>query len=345
MPRRVVRYRFDWLLLVIAAPLAAQDRVLIQQPGGSRFPIAGYVEDYNGRELILKIKSKTPARRYPRSEIIEVTTEYTPHHEQGRKLFEAGKIAAANIEFAAALQEEDRPWVRREILASQVRCRLWSGEYIEAVSRFLPIVQSDPETFHYGLVPLNWTIDAPAEKMKLEAVQWMAKSASPLSRLIGASWLLTVDELAGDAEKTLKRLAREPEVSVQRLAQMQLWRLKLLGEGFVEPDEIQQWMKFVEGLPTELRGGAHFVIGKAWRKRQEYEQAARAYLWLPLVFDSDRWLSSRACYEAAESLLLAGDRLQATNLYSEVVFRYGDTPWGTKAEKQWNALRIGKASE
>ena len=226
-----------------------------------------------------------------------------------------------------------------------MRCRLWNGEYIEALSRFLPIVQSDPETFHYGLVPLNWTVDAPAEKIKLEAIQWMAKSASPLSRLIGASWLLTDDELAGDAEKTLKRLAREPDVSVQRLAQMQLWRLKLLGEGFVEPDEIQQWMKFVEDLPTELRGGAHFVIGQAWQKRQEYEQAARAYLWLPLVFDSDRWLSSRACYEAAESLLLAGDRLQATNLYSEVVFRYGDTPWGTKAEKQWNALRSGKASE
>lgn len=342
---RIVDWKILWLLLMTAVSLEAQDRVVIQQPGGSRFPITGYVEDYTGRELTLKIRPKVPVRRYPRAEIIEVTTEYTPHHEQGRKLFAEGKITAANAEFSSALKDEDRPWVRREILASQVKCSLWNGDYAMAMSRFWPIVLSDPETFHYGLIPLNWSNDAPVDKLRLEAIQWMATSATPLSRLVGASWLLTDKELGQEAEKALKRLAREPDVAIQRRAQMQLWRVKLKGEGLVDPAEILEWQRFIESLPIELRDGAHFVVGQAWQKRQEFEQAARAYLWLPLVYDSDRWLSSRACYEAAESLMKVGDRAQATNLYSEVVFRYGDTPWGPKAEKKWNGLRAGNSPE
>ncbi|WP_373649316.1 tol-pal system YbgF family protein [Schlesneria sp. DSM 10557] len=332
------------LFLMTAAPLMAQDRVVIQQPGGSRFTITGYVEDYTGRELILKVRPNVRARHFPRAEIVEVTTEYTPRHEEARKLLAAGKADAANAEFTAALPKEDRPWVRREILAGQVRCSLWSGDYVTAMSRFSSIVQSDPETFHYGLVPLNWTDEVPAGRLRSEATRWMELSSTPLSRLVGASWLLTDAELGADAEKTLQRLAREADIAIQRRAQMQLWRVRLRGEVLVDPDEILRWHKAVEAYPTELRSGVYFVIGRAWQKRHEYERAARAYLWLPLVYDSDRWLSSRACYEAAVSLEKAGDPIQATNLYSEVVFRYGDTPYGPVAEKAWNALQGEKSA-
>ena len=97
--------------------------------------------------------------------------------------------------------------------------------------------------------------------------------------------------------------------------------------------------KFIEDLSVELRGGSYFVIGQAWKQRKEHENGARAFLWLPLIYDADRWLSSRACFEAAQSLSNAGDRTQAVKLYSEVVFRYGDSPWGPKAEAAWNLLR------
>lgn len=322
--------------------LTGQDRILLQQPGGSRFPMSGYIEDYNGLELSFKTKPSEPVRKYPRSDIIEVTTEYTPHHERGRVLFASGKIAEAKTELLAALDDEDRPWVRREILATQVKCLLWSGDYYSAVPRFLAIARSDPETFHYGLVPLNWTDSLPAANLRLDARGWIGSKEPPLSRLIAASWLLTVPDAAAEAEQTLKKLARESDVRIQRLAQMQLWRVKLKREERVDPDEISRWEQFIEGLSVELRGGAYFVIGQAWKQRQEYERAARMFLWLPLVFDSDRWLSGQACFEAAESLTEAGDRTQAAPLYSEVVFRYGDTEWGKKGEAAWKALREPK---
>ena len=343
--KAAVIYLLAYGITVWTTLAMSQDRVLIQQPGGSRFPMSGYVEDYTGREILLRLKPNDEVRRYPRTDIIEVMTEYTPHHDRGRKLFASGKIAEARDEFTSALNDEDRPWVRREILASQVKCALWNGDYHGAVSRFTPIVQSDTETFHYGLAPLNWTEDQPATNLKTNSREWIAPTATPLSRLIGASWLLSVTDGAIEAEKTLKKLAREADVRIQRLAQMQLWRIKLKGLSQLDPDEITGWEKFIEGLPIELRGGSYFVIGQAWKQRQEQEKAARAFLWLPLVYDADRWLSSRACFEAAESLGSAGDRTEAIKLYSEVVFRYGDTPWGTKAEAAWNLLRQQNSAE
>lgn len=331
------------VFFVSGISLPGQDRILLQQPGGSRFPMNGSIEDYTGRELSFKTKPNEPVRRYPRADVIEVVTEYTPHHERGRVLFASGKIAEAKTELSSALDEEDRPWVRREILATQIKCLLWTGDYHSAISRFLAIVRSDPETFHYSLIPLNWTEDQPTANLRFDTRDWIGVSEPPLSRLIAASWLLTVPDGAVEAEQTLKGLARESDVRIQRLAQMQLWRLKLKREDRVDPEEISRWEQFVEGLPIELRGGAYFVIGQAWKQRQEHERAARLYLWLPLVFDSDRWLSSRACFEAAESLNETGDRTQASQLYSEVVFRYGDTSWGKKAEAAWNVIRGPKS--
>ena len=49
-----------------------------------------------------------------------------------------------------------------------------------------------------------------------------------------------------------------------------------------------------------------------------------------------------SCYDAAELIESLGDRVQATNLLSEVVFRFGDTPFGPQAETKWKALRETK---
>lgn len=321
------------------ASVHSQDRILLQQASGSRIPLSGYVEDYTGRELLLRIKPSDPVRRYARSEIVDVTTEYTPRHEKARRLYASGKITEAKVELNSALSEEDRPWVRREILALQIKCALWTGDYQTAIARFVPIVASDSETFHYSLAPLNWTSDEPPANIRSDARQWISPESKPVSKLIGASWLLTSPELAMEAETVMRRLARDPDVRIQRLAQMQLWRLKLKRAEMVEPTEITHWERFAEELPVELRGGSYFVVGEAWKNRKENERAARAFLWLPLVFDSDRWLSSRACYEAAEALNRLGDGSQAANLYSEAVFRFGDTPWGAKAEPAWKALQ------
>lgn len=321
---------------------SAEDRVVIQQPGGSRFPVTGIVDDYTGRDLTIRTRIGDKLRSYPRSDVIEVQTAYTARHDKGRQLFANGHATEAAVELNAAVKEEDRTWVRREILGLLVKCALWDGDYRTAVTRFLLIAESDAETFHFGLAPLAWTDDAPGEHVRFEAKAWLA-ARSPVSKLFGASHLLTDPASMNEAEAALRSLARESNVRVQRLAQMQLWRQRMK-TGAATPAELSRWEAAVEELPPELRAGGYFVLGQAYRKQQEPERAAAALLWLPLVYDSDRHLAARACFHAAEQLESLADRPQATNQFSEVVFRFGDTPWGPQAEAKLNALKSAEAA-
>lgn len=344
--RRICNHLSVFLVAIVWVAVnlsVAQDRAVIQQVGGSRIPLTGVVEDFTGRDLRFRSRTGDGVKRYSRSEVVDVITQYTAHHDEGRKLLAAGKVAEAKIELTTALNDEDRPWVRREILAGLVRCALWNGDYQTAVTQFGLIVDSDPETFHYNLIPLNWTDDEPPVKLEVEARQWIKESATPHSRLIGASWLLTTSDHFDEAEMTLKKLAREPDLRIQRLAQMQYWRVKRKSKDGVDEQEVHRWQTFVDDLPAELRPGGHFLIAATWKDRREFERAARAYLWLPLVYDADRWLCAQSAFEAAESLRAMGDLTQAANTYSEVVLRYGDTRWGRPADAAWKAIRQSAA--
>lgn len=329
-------------LLCLSGPASAQDRVVVKQPGTGHFPLTGLVEDYTGKELIIRTKIGDRRRSFPKSEVIEVQTPYNAHHEKGRQLLANGQASEAAVELNQAIKEEDRIWVRREILALLVKCALWNGDYRPAVSRFLLITESDPETFHFNVAPLAWTDDVPATDLRLEAKTWMA-SRSPMSKLFGASHLLSEPASSADAEAALRFLSRESNLRVQRLAQMQLWRQRVR-TGAASPAEMARWETAVEELPEEIRAGGYFVLGQAYRKQREPERAAAALLWLPLVYDADRHLAARACYLAGEQIESLGDRHQATNLFSEVVYRFGDTPWGPQAEAKWMALKTKASS-
>ena len=323
----------------------AQDRVILQQPGGSRFPISGIVDDYTGREVTVIVRAGEAARRYPRQDVIEVQTAYTAHHEKGRQWLAKGEVAQAKPELTQALKEEDRAWVRRLILADLVRCAMWNGDYLSAAPNFLAIVESDPETMHFGLAPLAWTDQPSSANVIFEARAWVTEK-SLIAQLIGASHLLFDRESNDQAETVLRRLARESNVRLQRLAQMQLWRVRSVS-GTATPSELQRWETAIDELPEELRAGGYYVLGQTFRRQQQPERAAAILLWLPLVYDSDRYLAARACFEAAELVESFGDRSQATNLYSEVVFRFPDTPLAGKAEEKWKRLKdeINQASQ
>lgn len=326
-----------WMLSTTPQCSFAQDRVIIQQPGGSRFPVSGYIDDYTGREVVLQMSTGERLKRYPREDVVQVQTAYTARHEKGRQLLANGKAAEAKTELTQALKEEDRTWVRREILAQLVRCALWDGNYRAATPLFLSIVESDPETMHFNVAPLAWSDGTSDPNVKLDARGWMADK-SPFSQLIGASHLLFDREYNSDAEAVLRRLAREANVKLQRLAQMQLWRVRS-SQGTATPNELVRWEAAIDELPAELRAGGYFVLGQTFRRLQQPERAAAMFLWLPLIYDADRYLAARACFEAAELVESYGDKAQATNLYSELVYRFGDTPHGRRAEARWKQLK------
>lgn len=334
------------LLLCLVALVAgkwsalAQDRVILQQPGGSRLPLSGLIEDFTGRQLTIQVRTGETLRHYPRHEVIEIRTARTPHHVRGIELLADGKPVPARAELLQALQDEQRVWVRREILAQVARCALWKGDYREAASSFFSVVESDPETVHYDVAPLNWIDDAPAPELKAAARGWMAEPrAEP--QLIGASHLLFEPDSRIEAEAALRKLARDPNPKVQRLAQMQNWRVRAQGQA--TEGELGRWEEAIDALPPELRAGGYFVLGQTLKRQQQPERAAALLLWLPLVYDADRTLAARACFDAAQLVESFGDVSAAANLYAEVALRFEDTPVGAAGTRKWKELTAVRA--
>ena len=308
------------LLLLMSAPAWGEDRVVIQSPGqSSRVTVSGHIEDYNGRELILRTGVGTGVQRFPHEEVIEVLTQYTAPHEEGRRQLQAGHPELAWESLSRALEAEERKWVRREILALQVQCALWEQKYPQAASRFLAMAESDLHTRHFRLIPLAWGDDPLPGMAIAEARTWL-RSSSGVARLIGASWLLnSADDV--EARQVLDQLGSDPHPYVQRLAQAQLWRVRFRDPSLAK-EELRHWEQLTENFPEVLRAGPQLLIGRGYAERQEWLPAAAAWLWIPLVHFDRRDLAAEALWLAAQALEAAGDPSAAERLGREALSRY-----------------------
>ncbi len=295
-----------------------------------RTTVSGHIQDFTGEELILETGAGVGVQRYPVSEIVSISTRYLPAHEQGQKLLQQGRAAEAWEQLTAALDQEPRRWVRREILAVQVRCALYQQDYQKAITRFLAITQSDPLTQHYRLIPLVWTEQPPGTIATADVRGWLASKDLP-TRLIGASWLLH-DSGSRDAQFVLHELAKEPHPFVQRLAQAQLWRQRL-AERDLSAAEIQRWEHLVDGWSPVIRPGPYFLIGNAFALREEWLLAAANWLWLPLHYQERRDLAAEAQLRSARGLERSGDTASAQRLAFELTVRYVEQPQAATARE------------
>ena len=279
--------------------------------------------------MIIRSLSGEAVNRYPVNEVLEIKTPQVSAHAEGLRQMAAGRIEPAVQQFEDALKQEDRVWVRREILALLVRCALRQGNYVTAGTRFELLYESDPTTAHFKLIPLKWSPGEISDETRIGAQVAMAREPE-VSRLIGASLLLDVPRLTRGAELVLKELATSSDARIQSLAQVQGWRLPIAA-GPVANVQLNLWQKRVDALPSDLRGGPAYLLGRAYRGRREHELAAASLLWLPLVDDHDYNLAARACLEAGESLGAIGQEAEADVLYAEVVRRYPDSPFAAEA--------------
>ena len=320
-----------WAALAMAPSGFAEDRVVLQ-PGGpfsSRIVVRGEIEDYTGKLLTIRLKVGAPTKSYPAQEVLEVETVRSPAYQRGAQLFEAHEAARALMELQNALALEERTWVRREILALMVRCGLYGGDYPSAGRLFLVLLESDPTTRHFQLIPLAWAAQDLIPDLRNAAEGWL-RSEAEAARLMGASFLAEDPRRQEVALSELKSLCTSTDRRVRELAQAQVWRSRLKTTE-VGRTELQRWQVRIEEMQPELRGGPYFLLGRAYLLRREHELAAACFLWVPLVYDADRFLSARACLRAADALATIGQKDAASALYVEITQKYADTPFGQEA--------------
>lgn len=329
---RCIRILLVGICVIAGLPTArGQDKIILRHgKSGGKMTISGIVEDYTGEQITIRGEGGEPTRTYPGSEVVEIETTRSLPHARGIELFEEGQVEQAIGELETALKKEPRAWVRREILATLVRCFLRRGDRAAAANRFLALVKSDPATRHFGVIPLAWAPEPISNDAREDARTWTAGTSEP-ARLIGASLLIDDPVWGKEARAEIKRLSSSGDPRVRMLAQMQGFRAEVAA-GDLAQTQVAQWQRRVDELPEDLRAGPAYVLGRAFANRHDYELAAATLLWVPLVDDHDFPLAARACLEAGVALDKIGQHAEARTLFTEVVARFAATPFASEAQ-------------
>jgi hypothetical protein len=318
------------------------DKIVLQpKRGSSRIIRSGIIVDFTGTQLTIRSRDNTNVNTYAADEVVEVRTPQTEHHKKGLVSFAQRDVERATASFELAMIAETRDWVRRDILAMLVRCALHRGDSIAAGAKFLALWQSDPTTRQFKLVPLTWGPRNITAALRNESLGWINLNTEA-SRLLGASHLLADARHAALAKNEMNELATSTDLRIRLLARAQMWRLRVR-EGNLTPSEMKRWQSKIEDMPEDIRGGPFYVLGRGHLVRKEFDRAAAALLWIPLVYDHDTHLAARACLEAADALREIGQTGQSFALYREVTTRFVGTPFADEAASLLKNEKPGSA--
>ena len=317
------------------------DKVTIN-PGGrssTRVTLQGEIQEFTGETLRIRLKLGEAAKEFSAADVIEIVTPQVPTHQRGLDLFSKKDFSGATKAFQAAFEDEQRAWVKREILTYLVRCALMQGDYVNATSKFAVLVRSDPKTHSFYLIPLVWNRQSPNPALKSQGEGWLLDDKQPAAvRLMGASLLLDDPQFGTTASVALRDLTGNSDRRIGALASCQQWRSRLATRKEINPTELKIWEQKLESLPEVVRGGPHFLMGRAYASRREFELAAVHLLWTPLVQPDDHYLVARATLEAADSLAQIGQLEAAARLYEETSAKYDGTPSAQESASQLKEL-------
>ena len=321
--------------MLLSAIAVGQDTVITSTAADpeARVKKQGQILDYTGAELTLKTTFGT-TERIPAARVVEIQTIWTPSHVAGTAARAAGKLDEAIAADREAKREEKRPWALRQVMAELSGTYLEAGQIENAVGEFLAIVGSDPATIHFDVIPVAWRAAPPDAALETRAAQWLAAKKLPAARLLGASWLLSTGQRAA-ATAALEDLAKSSDPRIAGLAQVQLWRTKLVT---AKPDEIGRWLAQLEKMPADIQAAGWYVLGDLLSRQNQPEQAALAYLKVPLLFRQQRALAADALLAAGKQLEKMGQTNEAAGLYRELLRDFAHLPAAAEAQSRLEAL-------
>ena len=280
-------------LTLLATDAARAEDVVYLTPEGQahgRLAVRGEIVDYTGEAITIAGPTGQP-RRYPAERVVNIETKWVDAHQAGRDALAKHDFEAAARRLSEANRAEQRVWARRLILADLMRAYAALGKPEQAGEVLLALVQSDPPTPALAEAPLAWFPDDRVGRAKADA--WLAKKDQPVAVLLGASYLLSTSA-ATDARKALYDLLRQSDPRIVALAEAQLWRSDLPRS---DQADVTRWATQAEQLPESLRAGPYYVLGQAYERLGLPDDAALAYLHVPVLFPERRELAARALVE------------------------------------------------
>lgn len=320
--RSVVRSLLALCAALVSLPAMAQDTVYVSSvtsPQG-HLKLSGRIVDYTGKGLSIELTGGVP-RNVAAEQVLRIETNYSRPQEEADRLFAKGEFDSALALYGQARNGESREWVRRQITAQIVWCLQALDRWVQAGEEFLILVRSDPATVYFDCIPLAWLPAELPRNLEQAAQQWMAREDLPAAMLMGASHLLPTGAGPG-ALVRLKQLTAADDPGVARLALAQTWRTITVT---ADAEQLKSWNRLIGQMPEPLRAGPYYVLGLGWAQHQQYEQAALAWMRLPILYPQHRLLAMRSLQDAGQALERLGRTQQAATLYAELVRTYPNT--------------------
>jgi len=319
------------------APAAtrAEDSVTYRsKETGQEVTRKGTIVEYTGTELTLEVGMGRETK-IASEMVINVQSDWTESHKLGMQLFDKGDSIAADEAFSKALGEEKRQWVLRQIISWRVLCRLGLERNELAVDDFLRLLNADPNTQYYSVIPLNWQTREIKGSLLASAQKWL-DSDSSMEQLIGASWMFSTSSRS-KAESLLKKLANHTDPRIAFLATAQIWRAQAVT---ATAADFQKWQTIIERMPADLRPGPLFVCGDSMLKRgQDVDESILLMLRVPLLYSQHSQLAAMSLFEAATALRKNQRDEEAEILLRQLIAEHPQSPFAAEARAALNAIQ------
>jgi tetratricopeptide (TPR) repeat protein len=321
-------------VLLLVHSIAADDVVILEtggRPGAAR--ATGEIVEYTGQRLVLR----HPGGReevIESSRVVDVQTTWTKQHQLADSLFAAARFDEALTAYRQALADEPRGWAQRRILARTIWCLRYEDRVEPAIDLYLSLYRQDPSALYFDAIPLPWLTRAAPADVERRSRELLESSGSPVGTLIGASWLLpTYRTRSHDALRGLLS-AEDPRVAF--LAEAQLWRSQ---SAAATPGDVARWQDRLERMPREIQAGPTCLVAQVLARLSRTDEAALAFLRVPILHPLHRDLASHSLLEAARQLEKMNDPEGAARLYREVVDAYPRTVAAGEAQRVLNNPR------
>jgi tetratricopeptide (TPR) repeat protein len=324
------------LCLLAGSAALAEDMVILSSASDPALRIkkTGEILDYTGTELKLR-NSLGRDESIPVARIVDVQTPWTTAHIAARENRTAGKLEEAVASFRQAKRDERRSFAVRQVMAELAGAYLELDRVDAAGDEWLAIFASDPTTQHFDVLPIAWKAAEVSGAAENRAAAWLAARDVPTARVLGASWLLAGSHRA-KAIVALDELARDADPRVAALAQIQQWRTKLIS---ATPADVARWRSQLEAMPVSVQAAGWYVFGDVLARQNQPEQAALAYLKVPLLFGKQRAMAADALLAAGKQLEKMGQAKEASRLFRELAEDYGHLPAAAEAARRLKAER------
>ncbi len=327
--------QFGLLLVLLTAAAARADVVHLREPAGRQSAKArtGTILDYTGVELLLQT---TLGKRIsiPTARVLRIETTRDAAQLAGDRLLVNRHYEQALGKYRQAAGSEQRPWVRREIYAQTVWCYRGLKQQVQAGKVFLALLKSDPQTLHFDCAPLVWIASEPAPSVQTAAGEWISTADHSAARLLGGSHLLS-GASRRQAQSVLKTLTTDRDLRIALLAEAQLWRVSLAG---LSAEQVDRRAATVRRMEADVRGGPYFLLGQMYAQQKRSEQAALAWMRLPLQYGRQRRLASLALLNSGAELQMLGQTNPAIRLYRELARDYPDQSAARQARRRLEQL-------